>query len=83
MPKHRGRDEDFATNALRVVEESIGGKLAAPGDHVKSPKAVEAGRRGGLKGGTARAKNLTASKRNEIAKKAAKKRWEISPENPQ
>jgi len=33
------------------------------------------GRQGGLKGGKARAKNLTAKKRTEIARKAAKARW--------
>ncbi len=33
------------------------------------------GRSGGLVGGKARAKSLTAEQRSEIAKKAAKKRW--------
>lgn len=33
------------------------------------------GKRGGLKGGPARAKKLSAKKRKEIAKKAAKTRW--------
>ncbi len=33
------------------------------------------GRKGGLKGGNARAKALTAKKRSEIAKKAAAARW--------
>ena len=32
-------------------------------------------RNGGLKGGTARAESLSASKRSEIAKKAAESRW--------
>lgn len=41
----------------------------------KNPAAVELGRLGGLKGGKARAKTLTAAKRKEIAKKAAAKRW--------
>jgi hypothetical protein len=41
----------------------------------KNPAAVALGRLGGLKGGKARAKKLTASKRKEIAKKAAKARW--------
>lgn len=42
----------------------------------KNPYAVALGRLGGLKGGKARAKSLSAKKRSEIAKKAAKKRWE-------
>ena len=33
------------------------------------------GRKGGLKGGKARAKKLSAKKRTAIAKKAAKARW--------
>lgn len=33
------------------------------------------GRKGGLKGGPARAKKLSSKKRKEIAKKAAKTRW--------
>ena len=37
--------------------------------------AKELGRRGGLKGGKARAANLTPEQRVEIAKKAAAARW--------
>jgi hypothetical protein len=33
------------------------------------------GKKGGLKGGPARAKSLTAKRRSEIAKKAARARW--------
>lgn len=41
----------------------------------KNPAAVALGRLGGLKGGKARAKKLTAAERSEIARKAAKARW--------
>ncbi|BAX91063.1 hypothetical protein MSG_00904 [Mycobacterium shigaense] len=41
----------------------------------KDSAAVAAGRKGGLKGGRARADNLTAEQRSEIAKKAATARW--------
>jgi hypothetical protein len=44
----------------------------------KNPAAVALGRLGGLKGGKARAEKLSAKKRKEIAKKAAKARWEKS-----
>ena len=44
-------------------------------DTGKNPHAVALGRLGGLKGGTARAKALSANKRREIAKKAAEARW--------
>jgi hypothetical protein len=42
----------------------------------KNPAAVALGRLGGLKGGKARAKKLSADKRKAIAKKAARARWE-------
>jgi hypothetical protein len=42
---------------------------------IKNPAAVELGRLGGLKGGKARAKRLSAKRRSEIARKAAQKRW--------
>ncbi len=41
----------------------------------KNPAAVALGRLGGLKGGNARAANLTPKKRSQIAKKAARARW--------
>jgi len=41
----------------------------------KDPAAVALGRKGGLKGGKARAANLTPERRREIAKKAAAARW--------
>jgi hypothetical protein len=46
-----------------------------PDDTGKDPAAVALGRRGGLKGGLARAKSLSAKRRKEIARKAAAKRW--------
>jgi hypothetical protein len=41
----------------------------------KNPAAVALGRLGGLKGGKARAAKLTKEQREEIARKAAAKRW--------
>lgn len=41
----------------------------------KDPAAVSLGRRGGLKGGKARAQKLTAQERSESARKAAQARW--------
>ena len=38
------------------------------------------GRKGGLKGGKARAKALSSKRRSEIAKKAAKARWDKKDE---
>lgn len=42
----------------------------------KNPAAVELGKLGGRKGGPARAKKLSKKRKSEIAKKAAKARWD-------
>nr|AWL92694.1 histone H1 [Bradyrhizobium ottawaense] len=46
-------------------------------DHTreKDPAAVALGRRGGLKGGKARAASLSPEQRSEIARRAAQSRW--------
>ena len=49
---------------------------APPVDLAKDQAAVALGRKGGLKGGRARANSLTPEQRREIAVSAAKKRWE-------
>lgn len=41
----------------------------------KDPAAVALGRKGGLKGGKARAEGMTPERRAEIARKAAESRW--------
>ena len=46
-----------------------------PTDPNKNQAAVELGRKGGLKGGRARAAALTPEERTRIAKNAAKRRW--------
>jgi len=73
------KDHDFVAIARAVVERSIGEKLTGkPLDKEsdKNPHAVALGRLGGQKGGKARAKKLSARKRKQIAKKAARARWE-------
>lgn len=44
-------------------------------DPDKDPAAVALGRKGGLKGGRARADSMTPERRAEAAKKAAQTRW--------
>ena len=56
----------------QATDEEIVKKAVSEG---KNPAAVLLGRQGGLKGGKARAKKLSAEKRKEIAKKAAQARW--------
>jgi hypothetical protein len=41
----------------------------------KNPAAVALGRKGGLKGGPARRDRLSATRRKQIAAKAARSRW--------
>jgi hypothetical protein len=55
-----------------AVGEPLKGDLLSDG---RDPAAVALGRKGGLKGGKARAESLSAKKRSEIAKKAAAARW--------
>jgi len=77
--RREGKSHDFATIARMVVEQAIGEKLdGSPLDDPdagKNPAAVALGKLGGAKGGAARAKALSKSKRIEIARKAAAKRW--------
>jgi hypothetical protein len=42
----------------------------------KDPAAVALGRKGGLKGGKARAASMTPEERSESARKAVQARWE-------
>lgn len=44
-------------------------------DPTKNAAAVALGRKGGLKGGKARAATMTPKRRAQIARKAAKARW--------
>jgi hypothetical protein len=54
------------------------GVAQEPTPPAKDIAAVELGRRGGLKGGKARAAALSKQQRKEIAQNAAKKRWSKS-----
>ena len=55
-----------------LTDEPTSSSTACQG---QTPFAPPLGRLGGLKGGKARAKKLSAKKRKEIAQKAAKTRW--------
>jgi hypothetical protein len=61
----------------RVVETTgdTPDEPARPQDEGKDPAAVSLGRRGGLKGGPARAKKLGKKKLSEIGKEMAAARW--------
>ena len=79
MPTRSSKERDFAMNALRIVEQTIGehmdGTPLPNADEGKNPAAVALGKLGGAKGGRARADKLSPARRKSIAKKAAAKRW--------
>ena len=75
MPKQKINPTDPFRLAREVVEAAIGEPLITKPVKEKNPAAVALGRLGGLKGGKARAKKLSAKKRKEIAKIAARTRW--------
>jgi len=89
MPNHSSkpkRPRDVNQLAAFIVQQSTGDASSEPAPvappHETEPPsealrqaAAELGRRGGLKGGKARAANLTPERRAEIAKKAAETRW--------
>lgn len=68
MPNRSSKTPDINEVAARIAQ------TVANQPH-KDPLAVELGRRGGLKGGKARARRLSAARRKQIARRAAKVRW--------
>jgi hypothetical protein len=75
MPEpRRKRPRDPAQLAKLMIDIASGeveDRPPTPEEQGKDPAAAAMGR----KGGAARAKSMTAEKRAEIARKAAKKRW--------
>jgi hypothetical protein len=66
MPRRPSKDPNKA--AFDLIEQVI-----ASGE--KNPAAVALGKLGGSKGGKIRAQRLSAKRRSEIARKAARARW--------
>lgn len=76
MPKRSSKGRlDLNQLAKSIVDQATDEEPKRPEETKKNPAAVALGRLGGIKGGAARAKKLTAEERSEIAKKAAKARW--------
>lgn len=80
MPKGKQGPEDFAQTAFHVFQQAIGEEpIDEPPTEEekpeKDPNAVALGRKGGLKGGKARADALTKEQKSEIARKAVQARW--------
>lgn len=75
--KRKKKEHDFSVTAFRVVQEATA-EIESGEKPVKEFDAKALGRKGGLKGGRARAEKLTPEQRSEIAKKAAEARWVAS-----
>jgi len=70
MAKRSKKPADLNRLAAAIVGDATDETPPEP-----ESRHVSAGRLGGVKGGTARAKKLPPERRREIAKKAAASRW--------
>jgi hypothetical protein len=77
--RNKRKTRDLNKLAAQIVAEATGQvttkEIAKPLTKDKNPAAVALGRLGGLKSGAARMTKLSSKKRKEIARKAAKARW--------
>lgn len=70
MAKRSKKPADLNRLAAAIVDEATNERPLEP----ESPRA-RAGRKGGVKGGKARAEKMTPKERSENARKAARARW--------
>lgn len=75
MAKRSNKRKDVVEIAHDMLLAIESGNIRKTPDG-KDPIAVAMGRRGGLKGGRARADSMTPEERRELAKKAAAARWQ-------
>jgi hypothetical protein len=73
--RSRKRPRDVNELAKQLVDEATGEAPPFDPDAGKDPAAVALGRKGGLKGGKARAAKMTPEERSEAGKRAAEARW--------
>ncbi len=82
MPKKRPRDPNvLAKTVIGIATGQIEDRKLTPEEQGKDPAAVALGRKGGLKGGLARAARLTMAEKSEIGRKAAMARWKKGPKS--
>jgi len=74
MPNRSSNGRGLNQLAASIVAQATG-EVPPPADDGKDPAAVALGRKGGAKGGPARAAKLSPERRREIAQKAAASRW--------
>ncbi len=75
------RQSSTEPDANETAFAALQAVIAATEGTGKNPAAVLLGRKGGLKGGRARAEKLTKEQRTESARKAAQARWTKAKEN--
>ena len=76
MPERsRKRPRDVNELAAQIVAEATSEEPPPDPDEGKDPAAVALGRKGGLKGGKARAAKMTPEERSAAARRAAAARW--------
>jgi hypothetical protein len=78
MAKQSKKPADLNRLAAAIVGDATDETPPEPEDadaDEREPAAVS-GRRGGLKGGRARATNMTAEERSDAARQAARARWD-------
>jgi hypothetical protein len=73
--RHIKRPRDIF-QLTKLIGDIATGQVKDEIEDPRDPSAVSLGKRGGLKGGKLRAETLSASRRKEIAKAAAKARWQ-------
>jgi DNA-directed RNA polymerase subunit RPC12/RpoP len=73
--KRPGDPNQLGKLIIDIATGQMEDRPPTPEEQGKDPAAVALGRKGGLKGGKARAAKLTPSQRSQSAKKAAKSRW--------
>jgi hypothetical protein len=72
----RPRDTNqLAKLMVDILTGEVEDREPTPEEGGKDPAAVALGRKGGLKGGKARAASMPSERRAEIARAAAAKRW--------
>ena len=69
---------DKKQSAFKIVQKTTRESLQSPSKADISRIMAHMGRKGGLKGGKARAESLSAKDRKSIAQKAAQTRWKNS-----
>ncbi len=79
MPDRSRRPRDANELAAQIVAEAVGDEPPFDPYEGKNPAAVELGRKGGQKGGKARAAKMSPEERSEAARKAAAARWANRP----